>query len=91
MATVSQPSGSGRLLGLTPTLCASGISEAALGISKADNRRCRWLMVELAWSWLRFQPGSRWFNQRSAGNGTQLRRHRYCGARAASGGCLVAL
>ncbi|WP_313068176.1 transposase [Paraburkholderia sp. LEh10] len=54
-------------LGLTPTPYASGTSEVELGISKAGNWRCRWLMVELAWSWLRLQPGSqlsRWFNQR---------------------------
>ena len=59
-------------LGLTPTPYASGTSEVQLGISKAGNRRCRWLMVELAWSWLRYQPSSqlsRWFNQRFAGTG----------------------
>nr|WP_246217468.1 IS110 family transposase [Paraburkholderia panacisoli] len=39
-------------LGLTPTPYASGTSEVELGISKAGNRRCRWLMAELAWSWL---------------------------------------
>ncbi|KVZ77675.1 IS110 family transposase [Burkholderia ubonensis] len=64
-------------LGLTPTPYASGTSEVELGISKAGNRRCRWLMVELAWSWLRLQPGSqlsRWFNQRFAGAGKRLRR-----------------
>jgi transposase len=64
-------------LGLTPTPYASGISEVQLGISKAGNRRCRWLMVELAWSWLRFQPSSQlshWFNQRFAGTGKRLRR-----------------
>jgi transposase len=34
-------------------------------------------MVELAWSWLRYQPSSqlsRWFNQRFAGTGKRLRR-----------------
>lgn len=34
-------------------------------------------MVELAWSWLRFQPTSQlslWFNQRFAGAGKRLRR-----------------
>jgi transposase len=64
-------------LGLTPTPYASGTSEVQLGISKAGNRRCRWLMVELAWSWLRYQPSSqlsRWFNQRFAGTGKRLRR-----------------
>ncbi|WP_080446732.1 transposase [Burkholderia ubonensis] len=54
----------------------SGTSEIEQGISKAGNKRGRWLMVELAWSWLRFQPGSqlsRWFNERFAGRGN-LRR-----------------
>jgi transposase len=34
-------------------------------------------MVELAWSWLRFQPGSQlsqWFNERFAGGGKRMRR-----------------
>nr|WP_246279034.1 transposase [Paraburkholderia ultramafica] len=64
-------------LGLTPTPYASGTSEVEQGISKAGNKRCRWLMVELAWSWLRFQPDSQlshWFNQRFAGAGKRLRR-----------------
>ncbi|KVU28424.1 transposase [Burkholderia ubonensis] len=64
-------------LDLTPTPYASGTSEVELGISKAGNRRCRWLLVELAWSWLRLQPGSQlshWFNQRFAGAGKRLRR-----------------
>ena len=64
-------------LGLAPTPYASGTSEVELGISKAGNRRCRWLLVELAWSWLRYQPHSqltRWFNQRFAGAGKRLRR-----------------
>jgi transposase len=64
-------------LGLTPTPYASGTSEVEQGISKAGNRRCRWLMVELAWSWLRFQPNSQlshWFNERFGGTGKRLRR-----------------
>ncbi|KWA78805.1 transposase [Burkholderia ubonensis] len=64
-------------LGLAPTPYASGTSEIEQGISKAGNKRVRWLMVELAWSWLRFQPGSqlsRWFNERFAGRGKRARR-----------------
>jgi transposase len=64
-------------LGLAPTPYASGTSEVEQGISKAGNKRARWLMVELAWSWLRFQPASQlslWFNQRFAGGGKRLRR-----------------
>ncbi len=55
----------------------SGTSEVEQGISKAGNKRVRWLMVELAWSWLRFQPDSQlshWFNQRFGGAGKRLRR-----------------
>jgi transposase len=64
-------------LGLAPTPYASGTSEVEQGISKAGNKRARWLMVELAWSWLRFQPAtqlSQWFNQRFAGAGKRTRR-----------------
>ena len=64
-------------LGLAPTPYASGTSEVEQGISKAGNKRARWLMVELAWSWLRFQPASQlsqWFNERFAGGGKRVRR-----------------
>jgi transposase len=64
-------------LGLTPSPYASGESETEQGISKAGNRRVRTLLVELAWSWLRYQPQSelsQWFNRRFAGGGKRLRR-----------------
>jgi transposase len=64
-------------LGLTPSPYASGQSETEQGISKAGNRRVRTLMVELAWSWLRYQPESglsQWFNRRFAGRGARMRR-----------------
>jgi len=64
-------------IGLAPTPYASGTSQVEQGISKAGNKRVRWLMVELAWSWLRFQPASqlsRWFNERFAGGGKRMRR-----------------
>ena len=64
-------------LGLTPSPFASGESETEQGISKAGNRRVRTLMVELAWSWLRYQPQSelsRWFKRRFASGGRRLRR-----------------
>lgn len=35
------------------------------------------MLVELAWSWLRLQPGSaltQWFNRRFAGAGKRMRR-----------------
>ena len=64
-------------LGLVPTPYASGDSQTEQGISKAGNRRARSLLVELAWSWLRLQPGSaltQWFNRRFAGGGKRMRR-----------------
>jgi transposase len=64
-------------LGLTPSPYASGESETEQGISKAGNRRVRTLLVELAWSWLRYQRESelsQWFNRRFAGGGKRLRR-----------------
>jgi transposase len=64
-------------LGLVPTPYASGDSEIEQGISKAGNRRVRGLLVELAWSWVRLQPGSalaQWFNRRFAGAGKRMRR-----------------
>ena len=64
-------------LGLVPTPYASGDSEIEQGISKAGNRRARSMLVELAWGWLRLQPGSaltQWFNRRFAGAGKRMRR-----------------
>jgi transposase len=64
-------------LGLTPSPYASGESETEQGISKAGNRRVRTLLVELAWSWLRYQRESelsKWFNRRFAGGGKRMRR-----------------
>jgi transposase len=67
----------GSCLGLTGTPYASGESETEQGISKAGNKRARWILVELAWSWLRYQPDSdlsKWFNERFARGGKRLRR-----------------
>jgi transposase len=64
-------------LGLGGTPYASGDSQREQGISKAGNRRVRALLVELAWSWLRLQPGStlsRWYRRRFAAAGPRLRR-----------------
>jgi transposase len=67
----------GAAAGLTPTPYASGDTAREQGISKAGNRRVRWLIVELAWCWLRYQPESRlcrWYRERFAGGGKRLRR-----------------
>ena len=57
----------GALVGLTPTPYDSGKSEREQGISKAGNKQVRGLIVELAWLWLRWQPGSalsQWYERR---------------------------
>lgn len=62
--------------GLDPTPFASGDIDRGPGISKAGNKRIRTMMIELAWSWLRFQPDSAltaWFNARFA-EGKRTRR-----------------
>ena len=67
----------GSLAGLTPTPYASGEANYEQGISKAGNRRIRWMMIELAWSWLHFQPESelsRWFAARFGRGGSRQRR-----------------
>lgn len=59
--------------GLSPTPWRSGGMDREQGISKAGNRRVRHKAIELAWLWLRHQPGSalsEWFRQRTRdGNG----------------------
>ena len=53
--------------GLTPSPYASGERHRDQGISKAGNPLLRKAMVELAWLWLRYQPGSalaQWFTER---------------------------
>lgn len=67
----------GSCAGLTGTPYQSGESSREQGISKAGNKRVRWLMTELAWSWLRWQPQSelsRWYGRRFGGGGARLRR-----------------
>jgi transposase len=81
----------GALAGLTPTPYQSGESNHEQGISKAGNVRVRWIMTELAWSWLRFQPESplsQWY-QRRFGSGTS--RMKRTGAVALARKLLIAL
>ena len=57
----------GACVGLVPQPYDSGNSHADQGISKQGNRRVRSLLIEMAWFWLRYQPGStisRWYAQR---------------------------
>ena len=57
----------GAAAGLVGTPYDSGESQREQGITKAGNYRIRALMIELSWSWLRYQPGSdlsKWFDER---------------------------
>lgn len=67
----------GASAGLAPTPYDSGDSQREQGISKAGNKRVRSTMIELAWSWVRYQPQSlitRWFEKRFAKGGKRIRR-----------------
>ena len=67
----------GAAAGLVGTPYASGQSTREQGISKAGNGRVRTLMIELGWSWVRYQPESalsRWFLERFGGGGKRSRR-----------------
>jgi transposase len=65
------------LVGLDPTPYQSGESHREQGISKAGNRRVRWALVELAWMWLRHQPGSElslWYQRRFGSGNARARK-----------------
>jgi transposase len=67
----------GCLAGLTPTPYQSGDSAKEQGISKAGNRRIRAMAIEIAWSWLRFQPDSqlsRWYHERFGKGNSRVHR-----------------
>ena len=67
----------GSYFGLTGTPFDSGESRREQGISKAGNHRARGLAVELAWLWVRHQPGSelsRWFHARVGDTKGRMRR-----------------
>lgn len=63
--------------GLTGMPFNSGGSEREQGISKAGNKRLRAMLIEIAWCWLRYQPGSalsRWWQRRFEKGNKRLRR-----------------
>ncbi len=67
----------GALAGLTPTPSQSGESAKELGLNKAGNRWIRSLIIEMAWSWLKWQPDSklsRWFREAFGGGGRRSRK-----------------
>ena len=64
-------------LGLTPMPYQSGDSMHEQGISRAGNRRVRAMAIEIAWSWLHYQPDSelsQWYQRRFGSGGKRLRR-----------------
>jgi len=67
----------GGLAGLAPTPNQSGEQEQERGIDKAGNRRVRAMAIEIAWGWLRYQPGSalsRWYQEKWGGGSSRMRR-----------------
>jgi len=67
----------GSLVGVTPTPYDSGTTTREQGITKAGNRHVRAVAIELAWSWLRYQPKSKltlWFIKRFADAGKRGRK-----------------
>jgi transposase len=67
----------GALVGLTPTPYASDGLRHEQGVSKAGNRHVRRVLIQIAWGWVRYQPGSalsRWFWQRFGEGGGRRRR-----------------
>ncbi len=67
----------GSLSGLAPTPYQSGDSHIEQGISKAGIRQVRRIAIELAWSWIRYQPNSKltlWYHKRFAAGGKKARK-----------------
>ena len=67
----------GALVGLVPAPFQSGAVAHDQGITRAGNAHVRRVLVQLAWSWLRYQPTSalsQWYARRFGGGGKRLRR-----------------
>jgi transposase len=67
----------GSYAGFTATPYSNGSTEREQGSSKAGNGRLRAVMVELAWLWQRYQPGSTevsWFRERASETGARMRK-----------------
>lgn len=80
----------GASIGLTPTPYRSDQRVVEQGISRSGNRRVRALSIQLAWSWVRWQPTSaltRWFQARFA----QHKRARRIGIVAVARKLMIAL
>jgi transposase len=77
--------------GLTPSPFKSGGIDREQGVSKSGNPRLRRTMIQVAWLWVRHQPGSaisRWFRAFAGTKGGRIRR---IGIVAAARKLLVAL
>lgn len=62
----------GAAAGLVSSPYSSGSTHREQGISKSGNKRIRWLMLQLAWCWTRYQPDSelsKWYRERFSRNG----------------------
>jgi transposase len=67
----------GALIGLVPSPFQSSETAHEQGISRAGNKHVRRLMVQLAWSWLHYQPQSalsQWYHTKFGKGGRRLRR-----------------
>ncbi len=67
----------GAAAGLVPTPYQSGAESREQGISKAGSRHIRAVAIEMAWCWLRHQPGSRlsrWYQERFSRGGPRARK-----------------
>jgi transposase len=67
----------GGLAGLTPTPYRSGEEVQEQGISKTGNCSIRALAIEIAWAWLRYQPGSDlscWYQERFGRGSKRIRK-----------------
>lgn len=64
-------------VGLTPKPHSSGQKQTDQGLDSHGNRRARWMMVQLAWAWVKHQPNSRLaqeFQAKAGGRGSRVRR-----------------
>jgi transposase len=67
----------GALVGLVPAPYQSGDRAHDQGITRAGNKHVRRLMVQLAWSWVRYQPDSaltQWYQGKFGRGSRRLRR-----------------
>lgn len=63
--------------GLAPTPWQSGSVGREQGVSKSGNGRLRSTLIQLAWLWIRHQPGSelaKWFRERVAQNSGRMKK-----------------